>query len=73
VILPHGDFREAKRSGIETIISRLKAGSYCAGHPPMSVRSKFGLAHAMSFLILDLTTIPREVGGTFKITGANNS
>jgi hypothetical protein len=73
VTLAHGAFRGAKRSGIGPIITRLNAGSYCAGHPPMSVRSKFGLAHAMSSLILDLTTLPRGVGGNFKITGANNS
>lgn len=39
----------------------------------MTMRTKFGLAHALSSLILDLTILPRGVGGNFKITGANNS
>jgi hypothetical protein len=44
-----------------------------AGHLPMSMQSNLGIAHVMSSLILDLTILPRGVGGNFKITGANNS
>jgi hypothetical protein len=44
-----------------------------AGHLPMSMQSNSGIAHVMSSLILDLTILPRGVGGNFKITGANNS
>lgn len=39
----------------------------------MTMPSKFSPAHVEGSLILELTTLPRGIGGNFKITGANNS
>ena len=39
----------------------------------MTMPSKIGTAHVVGSLILELTTLPRGIGGNFKITGANNS
>jgi hypothetical protein len=73
VTLAHGAFRGAKRSGIEPIISRLNAGSYCAGHPPMTMRTNKVEADRGGILCLDLAALAGHVSGIFQMAGADNS